>query len=124
YFFEDAAAHRGVESAAIAKELDHVMAEFHDRDVVVLGDFNVEVATGKVAEALVKKGWRDLNCMNVPTFHIGLPCDHVFVPADQPEFALRPDFARVVPPDVKSWSEFVERYSDHLMVVADVLVGP
>jgi endonuclease/exonuclease/phosphatase family metal-dependent hydrolase len=124
FFLEDATAHREVEADAIAKEMDHLVAEFHDRDVVVLGDFNVELATEKVAEALLKKGWRDLNCMSLTTYKWGMALDHVFVPNDQPEFALRPDFAVVAPPGVKSWSEFEERWSDHLMVVADVLVGP
>jgi endonuclease/exonuclease/phosphatase family metal-dependent hydrolase len=123
WFFEDATAHREVEAEIIAEALGRLVGRLHDRDVVVLGDFNVERATEEVSDALLERGWRDLNCAGIETYKWGLPLDRMFVPNDQPEFGVSPNFWRVVPPDVASWKEFEERYSDHLMVVADVLVG-
>ena len=123
YFFEDGTAHRTAESASLAKALPDVMDEFHDKDVVVLGDFNIELATEGATEALLDGGWRDLNCADYGTHHLDLPLDRIFVPDDQPEFGLPGNFFRVIPPEAKSWLDFTDRWSDHLLVVCDVLIG-
>ncbi len=44
------------------------------------------------------------------------------MPSGEPEFGLSPNFATVVPAGVASRADFVERYSDHLLVVADVVI--
>src|SRR5207247_5755831 len=123
YFFEDATAHREEEARVLAKRLGGLREQFHDDDVVVLGDFNIELPTEHVSDPLEKAGWRDLDCADLPTFEWGTALDRFFVPRDQPEFALDPNFARVVPAGVNSWSEMVERYSDHVIVVAEVLAA-
>jgi hypothetical protein len=122
WLFEDATAHREDESRSLARTLPEVVRHFRDKDVVVLGDFNVELGTEKVAEAINACGWRDLNCAKLATYEWGMPLDRIFVPRDQPEFGLDPNFARVIPPDTSAWDVFEHRYSDHVMVVADVLV--
>jgi endonuclease/exonuclease/phosphatase family metal-dependent hydrolase len=124
WFFEDATAHRTAEATALAEALLVVRDELRDRDVVVPGDFNIEFATDHFTDALLEHGWRDLNCANLGTHHLDMPLDRIFVPDDQPEFGLVRNFARVVPPEATSWMDFVSRWSDHQMVVADVLIGP
>ena len=78
YFFEDATAHRAVEADVLAKLLDAVEKRFDDRDVVVLGDFNTEMASEDIGEALVKRGRRDLNCANAATYEYGMPLDRFY----------------------------------------------
>jgi endonuclease/exonuclease/phosphatase family metal-dependent hydrolase len=123
YFFEDGTAHRTAEADSLAEALPGVIEEFHDRDVVILGDFNIELSTEGATEALLAHGWRDLNCANFGTHHFNLPLDRIFVPDDQPEFGLPRNFFRVSPPEATSWLDFADRWSDHMLVVADVLIG-
>jgi endonuclease/exonuclease/phosphatase family metal-dependent hydrolase len=120
--FQDATAKREAQAEALAERLGSVMEALRDRDLVVLGDFNTEFGTEGVSEELLDRGWRDLNCSDVTTYLDGpFPLDRVFVPRDQPEFAMDPDFALVSPVGMDT-EEFHERCSDHFMVVADVLV--
>jgi endonuclease/exonuclease/phosphatase family metal-dependent hydrolase len=123
YFFEDVTSHREEEAQLLAERLPSIRRHFQDRDVVVLGDFNSELATEKVNDALLERGLRDLNCADVTTFRLGTALDRVFVPDDQPEFALQPDFGTVTPDGVHSWGDYVDRYSDHLISVVEVLIG-
>lgn len=122
FFFEDSAAHREAEALRLVACLDDVAGVLGDRDVVVLGDFNVGLATESVGASFTERGWRDLNCARLTTHEYGFALDRIFVPSGEPEFGLVPNFATVVPAGVESWDEFVERFSDHLLVVADVLI--
>lgn len=122
FFFEDSASHREAEALRLVARLDDVAGALGDRDVVVLGDFNIGVATESVNTSFTEGGWRDLNCARLTTHRFGFALDRIFVPSGEPEFGLDPNFATVVPAGVASWEDFVERYSDHLLVVADVLI--
>jgi endonuclease/exonuclease/phosphatase family metal-dependent hydrolase len=120
------AAHREEELKDLLSRFPQLDKAFpKERDVVLLGDTNMEKAREEGAALLENVGFRDLNPgLDTHTARGNQPFDRVFVPKDQPEFrasklTVLTDFQKY---EKLSFFEFRKRYSDHYIVVTEVQV--
>jgi endonuclease/exonuclease/phosphatase family metal-dependent hydrolase len=113
---------RAQESAAILQVLPDIRKTTRDKDLVLLGDFNVKEAREKAVRQFVAAGFRDLNANDRSTFWKGqAPFDRFFVPQNQPEF--RHSRLTLFKPERMSPEQFKIRLSDHYMVTTDMEIG-
>ncbi len=120
------ARHREEELKELVKQMPLLEKPFpKERDLVLLGDTNMEDVKEAGAALLEKSGFRDLNTgLDTHTARGDQPFDRVFVPKDQPEFrtsrlTVLSDFQRM---ESLSFFEFRKRYSDHYIVVTEIQV--
>jgi hypothetical protein len=136
-----AAEARTYEVELLLEALDRAAPQLADKDIIVLGDSNMLVATEPAAAALIARGMKDCNGRDLGT-HLSFgtggrdaPFDRVFLMSAQPETqhscptsgdGSQPlDFKVVRPADWlqgMSKSEFRKRLSDHQMVRVGVCV--
>jgi predicted extracellular nuclease len=121
------AKHRGEEISEFVKKTADLFKAFPgEKDIVILGDTNIQDADEPAVKALAQAGFVDLNKSDLDT-HTAKgtqPFDRVFVPKNQPEFAksrleVLSEFQKK---ERLSFAEFRARYSDHYIVVTSVLV--
>ncbi|MBK8914335.1 MAG: hypothetical protein IPM64_06975 [Phycisphaerales bacterium] len=114
---------RGEEARRLARSAP---LTFSDGDLLIIGDSNCAKHAEPAPQALMTAGWADLNHDDRPTFWQGAGAlDRAFVPKDQPEFAERKfEVFRESYLTQKSLSvrDFKQRFSDHFMVITEVLV--
>ncbi|QOJ13882.1 MAG: hypothetical protein HRU75_04160 [Planctomycetia bacterium] len=114
---------RGEEARRLARSAP---LTFSDGDLLIIGDSNCAKHAEPGPQALIEAGWADLNDGDQPTFWQGSGAlDRAFVPKNQPEFAERRfEVFRDAYLKQKSLNvrEFKQRFSDHFMVITEVLV--
>lgn len=102
-----------------------------ERDIIVLGDTNMETTNEDAGKRFADAGYRDCNRADQKTWDFSRPYDRIWVSTSQPETrntcsgngtgAL--DFSLVMPIAINlTQAKFEERLSDHLMVKAGICV--
>jgi hypothetical protein len=121
------ARHRGQEIDEFVQRRGDLAKPFPgEKDLIILGDTNIQGADEPAVKALEQAGFRDLNKADLDTHTAkGIqPFDRIFVPQGQKEFA--PSKLEVLSDFQKkqrlSFAEFRARYSDHYIVVTTVQV--
>lgn len=120
------AAHREEEIKDLLSRFPQLDKAFpKERDVILVGDTNMEQLKEPAAALLEKVGFRDLNT-GLDT-HVGRgeqPFDRIFVPREQPEFkasrlTVLDDYLK---DERLSIAEYRKRYSDHYIIVTEIQV--
>lgn len=110
---------RAQEMQALLKVVPQVRQRFGEKDVILLGDTNVESSREVAIRALAGAGFVNLNPKDFSTLWKGAgPFDRILPPAGQPEFkAARQSLFR---PAGMSPRDFKIRCSDHYPVTLDM----
>jgi endonuclease/exonuclease/phosphatase family metal-dependent hydrolase len=121
------AQHRYEELKDLAAKLPTLAKAFPgEKDLVILGDTNMQSGLEPGPKALEQQGFKDLNkgALDTHTAKGVQPFDRAFVPRDQPEFAnssleVLSDFMKR---ERLSFYAFRTRFSDHYMIVTEIRV--
>lgn len=121
----DFAQHRREEADVLVSALPAVRKQFHDEDILLVGDTNCTGDHEPAIIALEKAGFFDLNALHRATHWRGGSMDRELVPASQPEFAAHT--FEVISDSYMSKRgidarEYKRRFSDHFMVVGTIKV--
>lgn len=116
--------HRAEEAVHLTLDLRGVI---QDGDVIIIGDANCGTHGEPAVAAIEAGGFIDLNADDTPTHWTYGALDRAFVPEEQPEFADR--YFEVfgdsfINAHGLSTEQFKVNYSDHYMVITEVVVIP
>ena len=116
--------HRAEEAVHLTLDLRGVI---QDGDVIIIGDANCGTHGEPAVAAIEDGGFIDLNADDTPTHWTYGALDRAFVPEEQPEFADR--YFEVfgdsfINAHGLSTEQFKVNYSDHYMVITEVVVIP
>ena len=121
----DFAQHRKEEADVLVSALPAVRKQFHDEDILLVGDTNCTGDHEPAIIALEKVGYFDLNASHRATHWRGGSMDRELVPVSQPEFAahafeiMSDSYLSKRGIDAR---EYKRRFSDHFMVVGTIKV--
>ncbi len=121
----DFAQHRKEEADVLVGALPAVRKQFHDDDVLLVGDTNCTGDHEPAIVALERAGYFDLNGSHRATHWRGGSMDRELVPVSQPEFAghgfevMSDSYMSKRGIDAR---EYKRRFSDHFMVVGTIRV--
>lgn len=96
-----------------------------ERDLVFVGDTNMEDVKEPASLLLEKAGYRNLNTgIDTHTAREVQPFDRFFVPRDQPEFTASKleSLSDYQKKENFSFAEYRKRYSDHYIIVTEIKV--
>jgi len=123
-------AHREAEAKELVKHLPELNDAFPgEKDIVILGDTNFlkdDDEKEAAREILIQAKFKDLNAAD-DTTHLGggkAPFDRFFVPNDQPEFkqSSQKILREFLKQEGLTQKQFVQRFSDHLMIVTQIQI--
>lgn len=112
---------RRSEAEALVRELSEIQDHFQDRDLILIGDFNMLRRTEPAGRVYRKKGGLfDLNYSDRPTHIADFPFDRCYIPRTQREN----EFAgvtqvRIVAPPAAARRRFRREFSDHWPIVLE-----
>lgn len=123
----DFAQHRKEEADVLVSALPAVRKQFHDDDLLLIGDTNCTGDHEPAIISLERAGYFDLNASHRATHWRGGCMDRQLVPSAQPEFAahafeiMSDSYMNKRGIDAR---EYKRRFSDHFMVVGTIKVMP
>jgi hypothetical protein len=122
------ARHRAEELDDLVRKLTDVDKFFRgEKDLIMLGDTNIQSAQEEAVAVLEDAGFKDLNKHDADTHSAkGIqPFARIFVPRAQPEFerARMEALVEFQKRERLSFFEYRQRYSDHYVVVTTLRVG-
>ncbi len=123
----DFAQHRKEEADALVSALPATRKQFHDEDILLIGDTNCSGDHEPAIISMEKAGFFDLNGAHRATHWRGGSMDRQLVPSAQPEFAahgfevMSDAYMNKRGIDAR---EYKRRFSDHFMVVGTIKVMP
>ena len=123
----DFAQHRKEEADALVAAIPATRKQFHDEDIVLVGDTNCSGDHEPAIISMERAGFFDLNGAHRATHWRGGSMDRQLVPSAQPEFAghgfdvVSDSYMNKRGIDAR---EYKRRFSDHFMVVGTIKVMP